>query len=65
MMIIFLASSVFSNVIFFLVEVEGPRPGPVVSHHTLPVGVLIAIVVAIALVIGSLILTIGIVCLKR
>ena len=31
----------------------------------LPVGVLVAIVVAIALVIGSLILTVGIVCLKR
>ena len=38
---------------------SAPRP------HKLPIGVLIAIVVAIALVIGSLILTIGIVCLKR
>ena len=32
---------------------------------TLPLGVLIAIIIGIALIIGVLILTIGLVCLKR
>ena len=32
---------------------------------TLPLGVLIAIIIGIALIIGVLILTVGLVCLKR